>query len=100
MMHPLKKIKIRYTKSNSMKKSSLIKSPQIQKEYNINACYVDILNKMLLRYWRRPQYIKHNHAYFSFFVHLAIHQAYITWKSIQNSSNTQKTHNFGLGRHY
>ena len=83
--------RVGYVKASSLKKTRGIWSPRIQRDYNRGACYIDIVNKMLLRYWRRPQYLSSKHAYFSFFVHAACHQSYIAWKSLQNQPSTKNT---------
>ena len=55
----------------------LAPAPHIQKDYNKHKVYVDILNKMLVTYWRRPQYLSSKHAYLNFFVHISVHQAWV-----------------------
>ena len=38
---------------------------------------VDILDKMIHKYWRNTNYISLEHALTSFFIHVCIHQAFI-----------------------
>ena len=88
----LKEVKINYTRSGSVKKTTSIWSPKIQSIYNKRSCYVDVVNKLLLLYWRRPRYLNSNHAYFYFFINAFLHQSYVLWKNtrLNKNSNTNK----------
>ena len=67
-------------------------TPIIQNIYNKRSCDVDVLNKLLLLYWRRPSYLNSNHAYFYFFINVFLHQSYVLWKNkrLKKNSNSSK----------
>ena len=76
------RIKVPYRRAIPNSPVTNIWSPFIQPEYNRHACYVDVANKMIMRYWWRPQYRSAEQAYFYFFINVAAHQAYIVWNNL------------------